>query len=591
MTLHVPLGVRIFNNWGRSFDIWVTEWLERVQFRSVIPGGFANATITLHNSKPDLFSQIVRLYNRVQIIDWQIGQTIWEGRIEEPKRNVQSHSWEIGCLGGMVVASDVRIPYFAIDGKVSNWRPATAAHADYTGPEVDDVNNTLTFKPQRNEWNGPDHWSNIFDWDQGYRCDMRIGRFDATYEGSGSSNWRTGIDVITPGQPDEINIDLTAWNAVKVRKGNSVNGSSSFTSEEAQALTVAFDFVSASQVMTEGEWGAIIDPRVQAQRVDRFGNKLTNASTDYPNDYCTVPQIVEDVVGRFLCGNFHWVSGGVPFAAEEKVRPQSVFIDSTATAKITDLTFYDGATAADVLDQCMNAQPNQYWAIWESDLRTESQDSSFWGFSFEWRNWDDFWTYRVTSEDGFEEQPDGESPYNGVYLIHSREDFPPPKYVQTNWRAVNATSNADLDNAALNRIQTVIREEPLASSAILPASVDELTKMARTKNTGKIKINRPIHCYDPGTNGRQGMNQMVSPWRVRPGRMMIVTDQPVQARLDPLTFGSVPRGLDTSVYKMVGTTYDSDTGLEVDLDQVHAWDVANQIVKASKPVGRLVVKG
>lgn len=584
-----PLAVRIFNNWAKSFDLWVTEWISKVQYRSVIPGGFANATITLHANAPDKYAQVVKLYNRVQVIDWKTGEVEWEGRMEAPRRNEDTNSWEIGCLGAMIVASDIRIPWFAVDGKVSNWRPATSTLGDYTAPEVDEVNNTLVYKPRRELWTGPNHWVDIFNWEMAYRCDMRIGRFDATYEGAGpNANFRTGIDIIDNVFNSEDNVDLTAWNAAKVRKGNAVNGASSFTSEEAQNISVAFDYI-GSTTMTEGHWGSIIDPRIQAQRVDQYGNKLQNATVDYPNDWVTVPQIIKDVVGRFLVGAYYWSGTTFPYI-QKKVRPDDVFIDETATAKITHLTFYDGVTAAEIFDACMNAQPDQYWAIWESALRADSDDIEKWGFSFEWRNWDTFWSYRATTIDGIEEQPDGEEPYNGIFMQHSRDDSPAQKYANLQWRANTPESNPALDAVWLNRVQTVIKEEPLPVANITDTAKAELDKISQTRNTGKIRISRPIHCYDPGTNGRQGMNRMVPPHKIRPGRLILITDLPMEARLDN-PFTAFQKEQQSAVFRMVGCTFDSDGYVDVDLDQVTAWNNANQIIRGPQIKGKVVVKG
>lgn len=590
MSLQVPLAVRIFNNWGKAFDVWVTEWVEKLSYRSIIPGGFANANIVLHNSKPDLFSQIVKIYNRVQIVDWTTGQIEWEGRIEEPKRNEESHSWEIGCLGSMILASDVRVPYFAIDGNVSNWIVATAAMADETGPSVNEDSKTLTFSPQKESYTGPNHWEYVFEWQQAKRCDMRIGRFDATYQGGGASaNFRTGIDIYNSAGAIQQNVDLTAWNAVSVRKANAIGAASSFTSTDAQTVGVAFDWINTT-TMVNGMYGSVVQPRVQAQRVDRYGTKLQTAA-DYPNDWVTVPQIVEDVAGRFLVGAYHWQWQTIPFDTK-KIKPEEVFIDTTATAKITDFTFYDGATAAEILNGCMNAQANQYWAIWESSLREDTNNASNYGFSFEWRSWDQSWGYRATTIDGIEEQPDGEEPYNGLFMVHQNPDFP-QTYVQTTWTRDGARSNFDLDAVWLNRTHTVIKEESIASGVALDVANAELDKMGQTKNTGMIRVSRPIHCYDPGTNGREGMNRMMPPHSVRPGRLIAITDMPVEARMDNFPFGTSPylREQDSAVFRMIATTYDSDTNtVDVELDQVVSRNVANQIARP-KPKGKLVVKG
>lgn len=47
MSVPVPLGVRIYDH-QNNVDQWVTRWVDDLQYRSVIPGGFASASFRLH---------------------------------------------------------------------------------------------------------------------------------------------------------------------------------------------------------------------------------------------------------------------------------------------------------------------------------------------------------------------------------------------------------------------------------------------------------------------------------------------------------------------------------------------------------------
>jgi hypothetical protein len=596
MSIPVPVAVRLFNVFSKAYDIWVTRWLSDITYRTVIPGGFASATIELANEYPGQFDAYTHPYTRVQVVDIRTGQVCWEGRIEDPRRSEDGSSWELGCLGTMVVGTDVRIPYFAIDGDVSNWAPASAAHGDTYNPSVDANTQSLKFKPYIRTWIGPNHDGDIFVWSKAYICDARIGRFDATYSGyATTAGFRTGMDVLDSASVRQNNIDLTAWNAATVRKGNKVV--TDFTSIDAQRLEVAFDYTSASTTNADDWYGSVDRPLVQIQRMDRFGNKLQTAAS-YPNEWVTVAQIVEDVVGRFFVGSYFFNDGRPPFGTVPAVNSDRTYIDTTGTAKITNLTYYEGATAADVLNDLMIAQPGAFWAIWESEYRSYEFNWSVHGHTFEWSTWPKSFGYQADTKDGVEEQPSGEDPYNAQMYIYHYVDYEDVEYAYLNWRGGIENTNQHLEDANLNRVETFYRDEGTTSAnwnadvfGVSNAMMDEFTK---TPNTGKLKIARPIHLYDRGDTGRGGASMMVDPWAIRAGKLILIRDLPIDSRADRIMWGNTPfaKGHNTAIFRIVGTNYSASTGIcELELDQVSAWDNATQVIKDAPGKGKLVVRG
>ncbi|GAA2092279.1 hypothetical protein [Actinomadura alba] len=583
MSLTVPLGVRFYQQ-NTGLDWWVTRLVSDIQFRSVVPGGFASADITLYNDGPDSWSRLAKLFVRVQIVDLRTRETAWEGRVESSRRNASANTWAIGCLGGMVVASDITIPYFAIDGDVGNWTLGTGAIESLFSPTANSTTRTITMKPQVKSW-AADHYEGVAIWQKAETCDMRIGRFDCSYlGGSADADFRTGMDVATGNAVSvQTNVDVRAWSSSEARFANRVG--TEFTSTNAQRLTMSMDVLATSNA-TNDMFGTIKTPLVQAQRVDRVGAKL-QATADYPNEYVRVWEVVEDVLGRFLVGAWNWGTGWAPWQGE--VRGEDAFIDTSSTAQIRHLAYYDGTTAAQVLNDLMTAQPDAYWAIWETSYGATGGDNRF---RFEWARWPAGWGYLASSIDGLEEQPDGANLYNYIQYLWKRSDsIPYGLEVSTvTWHGYN---NQLLGDAGITRGVMVRRDEPSDGTGMFDAATATLGQYGRTTNTGTLTVRRPIQCYDPGTTGGGGMSRMLDPWMIRPGRLLRITDLPARGMGNELRPTPTPPNpaQDGIVFRVVGTTYSSaDNSCTLELDTVPGWELANQVA-ATKPASNIVVRG
>lgn len=592
MSIPVPLGVRIYQV-ATGLDQWVTRWVDDISFRSVIPGGFASANITLHNEGSDSWSRLAKLYNRVQICDLRTQEIAWEGRVDTARRQSDSDTWELGCLGAMVAASDIKRPMFYIDSSVDSesWMPWDGN--DYISSTSNEPSKSIQIEPSAEVWFGRN--GSFLTWQRAQSTDLYIGRFDIGYTGQGShaslGSFRTAVTVTELGDTNpQDNVDLTAWNSALIRKTNRIG--TDFTSLVAQHLQVYLDMGSATVTTKAGEvYGQIVQPRVQVQRMDRNGVRLTTAA-DYPNDYLTVPQIIEDVVGRFLVGGWDPPDDGTPYPGQ--VRPDDIYIDTSSTAQITHLAYWDGATAADILGDLMVAQPNVYWALWESDYGTEPGSQAP-GFRFEWATWPGNWGYLATSIDGLEEQPDGAGIYN--YLFYQHADNVTWGFTSGLGRVQNywdGNNNQLLADAQLARATTVKAEEPQISSVAFNRAAGIIsTEMNRTVNTGTLTVKRPIYLYDAGSNGNSGASRMLDPWMVKPGKLIRITDLPPRGMSNDLRpQPSTPNpALDGTVFRVVGTTYNSsDNSCVLELDQPPAWALSTQIADGGGS-GNLVVRG
>lgn len=645
-----PLGVRIHNNSTPVLDAWVTRAVDDFTFRSSIPGGFASATITLHrpsivgspasgylfNADKTVFDQLARLFNRVQIVDLRSAEIVWEGRIEGPRRSSDSDTWELSCLGPAVLASDIQRPMFYIDSSIESWLQTPQ---DYWQFQADETTKVIEVRWGGNlVWPGPAGTGlNLYKalaWQRGQECALKVGRYDITFASSapaGSANqapthlWNSvRVATVTSSQGSDGLFHATNYTQ-NVRHWRRVNDTLSnfgatggWQIADVREIQISMgvgnsagfgDYTSAPDKVV----GRIANPHVQVLRLNRNGTELT-APTDYPNDYLTVPQVVEDVIGRFLVGGwnlgvqeFGALGSNLPFPGF--VRPIDVYIDTSSTAQFTNLTYFDGATAEQILADMMNAQPGAYWAIWESRYgATDQASDQNLRHRFEWTTWPASWGYLATSLDGLEDQPTGEDLFNYVfYKFPKVEDWngtPGYKNIRTGYSqrfvAFNEdtqpsfTEGSDLAWGKVPRAITVTRDEPASEAIALDEIAALLSRYRRTGNTGTITIRRPIPFYDPGATSISGASRMVQPWEIRPGRLIKITDVLPRGRIDDFSHGQTapPEAHDGTVWRIIATEYSSsDNSCRLELDQPAAWSLPTQVTKAAKPAGPTVRKG
>lgn len=707
MSLPVPLGVRIYSYGRVSMDRWVTQWVSDLSFRSVIPGGFASATIKMTrprmsqtpevitgtatasgaSSTPDylvcsdadaadinvgdrvwiytsggairfggarfritskpsafgftnltftpnasgvtntgdvmraatpghfayadpvVFDEVTNLFNRVQVVDLRTMEIVWEGRIEDPQRDSDDDTWTLGCLGSMVVASDIKRPIFYIDGDLDSWIPYEF-NKDSVDMGSDQNSNQLVARWSANQWvggtpptAGPEF--HVFHHERAMECDVYLGRFDITYDQTeditaGTTGHLATVTNVYDGAfaNAQLGVDVTLCSAARTRKANAINAGSSFTSSVAQiiGLFIGNNNTSGADVVTTGDsnLNKYINPHVQIQRMDINGTALTT-SASYPGDYVTVEQVVRDVVGRYL--NNGWYTHGANTPHTGQVRPADIYIDTSSTKQITNLSFFDGATAADVLNELMKTGDNQYWAIWESNYEATDGTGGLpeYGFRFEWAKWPSGWGYLITSADGLAEQPSGENAYNFLYYqwrtnsTGTDENF---YYSQNYWDA--SVENRHLADNLVVRGTTIRREEVTDSSTAFTDAASTFAGLQATTNAGTVTVKRPVNVYDAGANSNSGASRTVDPWQIRPGKLARITDMVVPAKAHDFSHGTTapPIELDGTVFKVVATEYSAaDNSCRLELDQVTTWRTETQIADSAAKKSTLVVKG
>lgn len=588
------LGVRIYNNWGKAFDTWVTRRLEDFEFRHVIPGGCANAEIVLHNDdRVDDFNELAQTYNRVQIVDTRSLNILWEGRIESPRRNRENNTWELGCVGSMAWATDHQRPTFYIDNRINNFHVKIGGIFDRFNPTVNEDAEELRFTTVGNSWSiSSGHLRPMAIWQGAEACRVFIGRFDMTYSGNATdADWRTGIDLQSAfSNADLQNVDLRAWNAADIRLTNKIG--TDFAMLNAARLIVAIDIGPGSGDASDDTYGAIRLPSIQVQRFSATGAKLQTAAS-YPNAYLTVNDVVEDVVGRYMINGWDTEANNNPYFGQ--VGGEDIFIDTSgSTAQITRLTYYDGATAADILGDMMLAQPEAYWALWPSRYKAKgARDPNLWGrFRFAWEKWPKGVGYEARGIDRLDEQPDGSSQFNFLHMTYPSDTDPNNIQMQRFWDT--NTENQAFTDSRIVRSITVKAEEPLNTGSALTKAKGIFDLGQRKRNAGTVTIRRPIFYYDDGANSYSGASMMVEPYEIRPGKLLKLTDMQPLAKINAFGYGSnpVPSEHDGAIFRVVATTYrTADNSCVCELDMPERFNTATQVLKSGIKTDNFVVKG
>jgi hypothetical protein len=604
VSIPVPLGVRIYDHQG-NIDQWVTRWVDGLQFRSVIPGGFASATFTLHvpqymypvaaawsTRAPRI--PLVQLFNRVQVVDLRSGEIAWEGRIDSAARVADDgFAWDVGCAGAMVSATDISRPVFYADSSLDWWstretQPSRAAL--FTWSRTDSPPSLGVELKTDSQWDngglstGGGLWAPYYH----FLClatAQYLGRITVNYRSTGPSTIAVRASVYTPSTSTWQGIDSTALSSADVTKANPVGGASSFTSTQAQVVNFDVNGPSTAVIISSSNPATIsfTNPIIIAMRMDRNGNNLT-ATANYGTDYVTVSQVVEDVLGRFL--NNGWSAAGPNVPANGSVGAAGAYIDTSDTTPITDLKWPNGVTAADILNQLMTVQTNAYWAIWESqNTATNGADSQ--RYRFEWATWPAGWGYQASSVDGLDEQPDGSGIYNYVFYRFQGTQFggvtpggsyvPPPDLQE--WWDFTDPRTAPLLDDRVTRAATVAKDGPVTNGSALASAW--IAENGQEVNAGSLTVKRPIQFFDAGANSGSGAGRTVDPWMIRPGKLIRITDVPTQSDAASINHGTTapPATHAGSVFRVISTDYDAaDNSCRLGLDQVDIWSLSGQIL-------------
>lgn len=512
MTLPVPLGVTLETS---RTNRRITKLCGGVQFRTVVPGGFASATVRLQHPlvlQPDEIAHFADL----TISDTRNGEIVWQGRVEDLNRQAggDGQIWELSAIGPSAHAQDRTAQYILVDTRVDQWTeaPANSKNAE-TGTDTD-ANGTPCIKLGAPEgavvastWNAEMWYDGMaisgqrvarteFRWDGG--------RVDADFQ----VRVLTHLDFGTVFAPSQQTLTTTSTTFADVIGGD--------LQDETNYISFRLDCLTGKTVLAD-TW-VIAIPTIRARLVTKAGVDIMSGyslNTIYPYE------VVEDLLGRLL----------------PLYDGANASVTQTFTA-IDQLAYSDGVTPAQVLEDLMAFEPGMYWAAWERTAVNK--------YRFEWRAWPLTPRYEATIFDGFDSPSSAAELYNAVTV----------RYVAsaTRRRQVRRTQFvSSLAAAGITREAFIDLGDEAASSANATAIGDAfLAEHAAPVNAARLTVARPVFDRDRGRS--------VQPWEIRPG--YIIRVRGVQPEID---FLNTARNGST-IFRVVAVDASSDGSATLELD-------------------------
>lgn len=484
MTLPVPLSVRISTS--RS-DRHVTADLHELSFRSVVPGGFASARMSLNRP---LVRQADELgyYARVYVYDTRSGNTVWEGRLEDPGRSVGAGGeiWDVAAVGPSAHAQDRSVPLIYLDTSLERWRRYGALSSPRSTSTIEEltdndpalrhlfsigagvVTNDAAIWVYRAIWESGQKLAKVF-------CGVDNGATTADWEN------RIGTGVGTGGQTAR---DTTTWSTTRALMYAALGGGNAISNgDNVATLRIVRTGGSVTLGAAGDAWGLFDTVQVLGMRYDADGSEVTSGygTTSFTNLF--VVQVVNDLLGRLL-DQYDGANASVEAAYEV----------------IDQLAYPDGVTAAKVLEDMMLLNPNYYWAAWESNSAGLHR--------FEWRSWPTDVRYEADVVDGYQSTGSAGELYNAV-AVRYRDRW---GFIRTVRRAstVPVLTDAGLTREAFSDLG----DEIASNTNAIQVGDQFLTEHATPPNAGTLTIARPIHDHHG--------HKMIMPWEIRPGELIRV---------------------------------------------------------------------
>lgn len=523
MTIHIPVTVRIHTS-RRDSDI-TNQVNDDLTFRSAIPGGYASLSFTL-NRPLDVTPDDIEYFAKVYVYDGRNGNTLWEGRLEDPGRGSGSNGeiWAVTAVGPSAHARDITAPVLYVDTTYDGWERSrfnTSSISTTTTSEVpgtDDlpalnigfasgasvpVGQVADMVYRRALYAGQ-HLARV-------RFDFVSGVTTTTYSNQLVFRTGTGLPSLTVTRAFNTTSNLIAANLSDgiALTDNIVSVRTSRNTATATGTDVTNTFFSNVSV------------RAVLKNADGTDNNDTAGYTDNDID-CS--EVVADLLGRVLP-----LYDGANATIE------------TSTPNMTQLAYPDGATAADILDDLLVFDPSFYWAAWESNPDNGK-------YRFEFIPWPTGVRYEADTDEGFDSPGSAADLYNQVDVRWRLSD-------SKIYHVIRTQTVPELDAAGITRRAFIDLSSELGSAFNAQTAGDNFLKEhASPPNAGTLTISKPI--MDNGTG------RMTYPWELVPGHLIRVRGvNPRQDALNPSDRDGI------TIFRIVSTEYNVGTGqatLELD---------------------------
>jgi hypothetical protein len=372
-----PVSVRISDG---VTDRHVTGYVSRLRYKITAPGGFHSASMTLHVD-PSTLSDLGpadRLF-----IYGPTGATLWEGFIDNPGRLAgdEGVGFDLSVTGTLTLADDQSRAYVYVDRDLSEWEPyaknQAIANATTSTNPTNDADQTQGLFTGLN--NGQVAATNALS-QIGYfalvKAGLQFGAISAAVRsGKTDTGYRTelvygpptGVNVVA--NSGGISTNAATFTRVVGEAGNPPSGTN--------AVAVRLRRTDGpTNIADDNTWTWWSNIAVLGRRVDRFGVLVTGAAGMISATHVRGDWVAEDLLGRVLT----------------LCDPNGSTIEA-ASYLIDQLTYHDGATAADVLDDLAVFEPDMLWEILHSTSA---------GYVFNYRSWPTTVRYELSTRDGYD---------------------------------------------------------------------------------------------------------------------------------------------------------------------------------------------
>ena len=508
--LNVPLAVRLSTGGG---DIHVSADVRELSFRSVVPGGFASCEIRLDRPLK-LDPQEIAAYGQLYVYDGRNGETVWQGRMEDPGRGAgpDGEIWSLNAVGPSAHARDRTVPLVYVERSLERWFRSDIS--DKGGEDQVRIESTDAPILELQLPQGMD-LPNGYHYGRWYRdiaeAGQKLARIAYSHiEGVASVNTQV-MSVVQTGFAG-------GGSRVAVFTDNFTTGA------VARAAVVVTDFTNARDIVelrldrggattvvaSNTVWSEISGIVVRALLLTKAGVEIT---TGYTLNTVLASEVVADLLGRLL-DQFDGANASI----------------ATTTYAIEQLAYPDGVTPAQVLDDLIALEGGHYWAAWE--------DTSTGKARFEWRAWPTTVAYEANTAGGFASPASAADLYNAV-SVRWRDALGRIR------RTRRTQTVAALTDAGLTREARLDLGDDIGTQANAERAGDKfLAAHSSPPNAGELAVAEPILDVTVG--------RMVDPWLIRPGKLIRVRD--VQPRVDALN--ATDRD-GVSVFRVVAVDYDA----------------------------------
>src|SRR5512139_4141930 len=393
--LSSPLAVRIDDG---ITDRHVTAVASGLKFRKTAPGGHHSASLRIE--APISAFRTLGPADRLTVYDARTGRTLFSGYCDNPGREYGSgEGFDLTAMGSMHVASDRRERLLYLTQSFEDWAPGSGADGNGVAPSATTTIGTfpeaassarkdqacvyLQFNPGQPIATGS---RAAMMWSGAYRGLMSIGAV---------AGWREegivggGYDVRLQAEPYVSGDGRIVANTGATTTGAAFTGiaGTHFPTGKNGLTYLMVRTLGAINIATDTVWSGLDDLVIYGHLVDRYGNLrsmgsvvhvTTGTTTAIGSGYILAKDVVEDLLGRVLT----------------QCDSASADVVASTSAQISELTFPEFSTAAQVFDALAEWEPDHYWGVGEV---LPNGLHKFW-----YRKWDDTSVrYEISVKDGY----------------------------------------------------------------------------------------------------------------------------------------------------------------------------------------------